>query len=345
MPVGQLAWQGGQELQVFPDGDVAPQNAVRDERDGAAVQIGQIADQPALAEFAVPDEAPEVLHLADGPGALLARLSCREDLPGRAVRRQGLEKLRAMDRLEEILHVRREPVPLFVRDIDELGVLLAVSLVGPAEEDLAAHHAHAGAVAEDVVGVKGLMPAHDGDASRHELGEGIAHAAENPELGGGEAGVVLGHRHAAGADVACHIDLALGHGIAAAVRGMAVHDNVGAGVEPAHIVRGGTHDLDPRVGESHGTHALSGVAGHFHIEGFVPRLPQSAADAVLAEGFHFDDPVPRLDGLLEALLQDPRVEALTLLHPFDDDGGFLVAGLFPGVLRFHRCSLFDYTTY
>ncbi len=260
---------------------------------------------PPLPEFAVPDEPTEVLHLAEGPGALLAGLSRGEDLPGRAVRCQGLEQLGAVDRVKEILHVRLEPVPLFVRDIDELGVLFAVTFIRPAEKDLATHHSHTGAMAEYVVGVKGPMPAHNGDASRHELRERIAHAAEDPELGRGEAGVVLGHRHAAGADVACHIDLALGHGIAAAVGGMAVHDNVGTGVEPAYIVRGGTHDLDPRVGETHGAHALSGVAGQFHMEGFFPRLPKPAPDAVLAEGFHFDETVPRLDGLLETLLQDP----------------------------------------
>ena len=79
---GAVCLAGREKLQVFPDGDVAPQNAVRDERDGAAVQIGQIADQPALAQFAVPHETAEVLHLADGPGALLAGLSRGEDLPG-----------------------------------------------------------------------------------------------------------------------------------------------------------------------------------------------------------------------------------------------------------------------
>ena len=160
-------------------------------------------------------------------------------------------------------------------------------------------------MAEYVVGVKGPMAAHNGDASRHELGKGVARASEDPELRRCEAGVVLGHRHPAGADVACHIDPALGHGIAAAVRGVAVHDNVGTGVEPAHVVRGGTHDLDPRVGETHGAHALSGVAGHFYMERFFPRLPKPAPYAVLTEGFHFDETVPRLDGLLETLLQDP----------------------------------------
>ncbi len=51
---GAVGLAGRQEFQVFPDGDVAPQNAVRDERDGAAVQIGQIADQPALARVRCP---------------------------------------------------------------------------------------------------------------------------------------------------------------------------------------------------------------------------------------------------------------------------------------------------
>jgi hypothetical protein len=41
------------------------------------------------------------------------------------------------------------------------------------------------------------------------------------------------------------------------------------------------------------------------MEGFFPRLPKPAPYAVLAVGFHFDETVPRLDGLLETLLQDP----------------------------------------
>ena len=315
---GAAGLAGRQEFQVFPHGDVAPEDPGRDQRDRAAVEIRQIPDEPSLPEFLVPDEPTEIGHLADGLDALFGGLAGHEKLPGRAVRQQRFLELAAADRLEEFLQVAGKPAPLIVADLGEPGVLFAEPPVGAAEEDPAAHHAHAGPVAEDVVRVVRLVAADHRGAARHELGEGVACTPEDPQLRRSKPRVLLRHRHAPGADVAGYVDLPLRHGVADAVGRLAVDDDPGARVEPTHVVRCGPHDLDKGVGKPHGAHALPGRTGDPDRDGLVAGLPEPAADAVLPEGLHLDEAMPVRHGLLHTLLEDAGIHALPAFDSLDD---------------------------
>ena len=161
------------------------------------------------------------------------------------------------------------------------------------------------------------------DAAGHEFGEGIADASQDPELRGVEAGIVLRHRHPARPDVSRDIDLPLGHGVAHAVGGIAADDDPGSGIEPAHVVGGGTHHVDQGVGKSHRTDPLPRCPQDADVNGLIPRLPETPADAVLALGDDFDVPMAVGDGLLDAFLEDARIHPDAFFRPGDDDGGFV----------------------
>ena len=155
--------------------------------------------------------------------------------------------------------------------------------MGPPEEDSPPDHADAGAVTQNIFEARRIVTADHCGAAGHEFGEGIPRAPQNPELRRFEAGVVLRHRHAAGADVARHIDLALGHGVSGSVGGIAANDDAGAGIEPAHIIRDGTENVDGRAGKAHRADALSGRAEDADQKLILfPRLPESSANTVLA---------------------------------------------------------------
>ena len=79
--------------------------------------------------------------------------------------------------------------------------------------------------------------------------------------------------------------------LASAVARIAVDDDLGAGIEPAHIIRSRPHDLDPGVGKSHGSQPLTGMAFDFHMNRIISGLPEPAADAVLAKGLDVRSPV------------------------------------------------------
>jgi hypothetical protein len=123
---------------------------------------------------------------------------------------------------------------------------------------------------------------------------------------------VLGHGHAPGADVAADIDPALGHGVGGTVAGVAVHDDLGPGIEPAHVVGHRSVDLDHRVGETHGAHALPGVAGDADGHNVPPGPPEAAADAVLAEGVDLQPAMAVGNRLLDLLFEDARPHALAV---------------------------------
>ena len=133
-------------------------------------------------------------------------------------------------------HVRGEPLPVLLRQIHESYIRLAVFFDRAAEIDRAADHAHAGTVAQDVLGVAGVDAADHGNAPGLELGKGIAHAAEVPGLEVREPGVLLGHGVAPRAAAALDVELALGPRVMRAVRHIAQHRDDSAAVEPARIV-------------------------------------------------------------------------------------------------------------
>ena len=167
------------------------------------------------------------------------------------------------------------------------------------------------------------MAADDRGAARHELGEGIARPPQNPQLRRVEAGVVLGHRHSARPDFSGNEDLPLGHRIGGSVRGVSADDDVGPRIQPADIVGGGSHDVDPGSGEAHGPDPLPRCAENAEKNGFLSRPPESPSEAVLTLGDDLDMPVSFGDGLLKALLQDARIDADALFGSGNDDGRFL----------------------
>ena len=121
---------------------------------------------------------------------------------------------------------------------------------------------------------------------------------------------MLGHGHAARADVPADQDPALGHGVGGTVAGVAVHDDLGAGVQPAHVVGDRPEDLDHGVGEPHGPHPLPGVPGDPDGDRLLPGPPEAAADAVLAVGLDLQPAVALGHGLLHLLLENAGADAL-----------------------------------
>ena len=227
------------------------------------------------------------------------------------------------DRLEEFLHATGQPLPLFVVGDREAGILLAVFLEGPAEEDLPADHPDAGAVAQDI-GLLFLPESADhGNPAGHELGKGIADASQNPELRRLETGVVLGHRHSPRPDIPVDKYLPLGHRVGNAIGGISTDDDPGAGVEPAHVVGSGSRDVDQGVGETHRTDALPGCPQDPDGEGLIPRPPEAAANPVLAEGSDFDVPVAVGDGLLYPFLKNSRIHPDAFFRSGNHDGWFV----------------------
>ncbi len=167
-------------------------------------------------------------------------------------------------------------------------------------------------------GVLGLVPADDGDAAGHELPEVVSGGAQHPHLRRAETRVVFGHGHAACADVAADQDPALGHGVGGAVARVAVDDDLGAGVQPAHVVGHRPEDFDHGVGKPHGPHPLPGVPGDPDGDRLLPGAPEPAADAVLAEGLDLQLAVTLCNGLLHLLLENagrtrssPRLPEMT----------------------------------
>ncbi len=200
------------------------------------------------------------------------------------------------------LHVRGEPFPVLLRQVHEPYVRLAVFLDRAAEIDRAADHAHAGTVAQDVLGVPGIHAADHGNAAGLELGKGIAHAAEVPGLEVREPGVLLGHGVAPRAAAALDVELALGPRVMCAVRHVAEHGDRRAAVEPARVVGRRTLDHDLGVVHAHAAHALSRRAldGDLHL---AVLRPDASADAVLTVCNNGDIPGAVLDGLLDLLFE------------------------------------------
>ena len=129
---------------------------------------------------------------------------------------------------------------------------------------------------------------------------------------------MLGHGHAARADVSADKDLALGHGVGGTVAGVAVYDDLGAGVQPADIVGDRPEDLDHGVGKPHGPHPLPGVAGDPDGHRLLPGPPEAAADAVLAVGLDLQPAMALGHGLLHLLFQNAGADAL-LAPPAGND--------------------------
>ena len=132
---------------------------------------------------------------------------------------------------------------------------------------------------------------------------------------------MLGHGHAPRTDIAGNINFALGHGVGTSVADIAVHHNLSAGIEPAHVVGGRPEDLDAGIGKSHGSDPLSGLADDFDINRFIAGPPQPSPNAVLAESLDLQSPVSVFHRRLNLLFYNPGVDPLS-----GDSAGYPVNG-------------------
>ena len=277
---------GRGRVAVGPEGLAPAQVATLDHPDQVALEPrGQVAQRVATAKALVPDAAAELGH-GHGPGkhqGPLLRGDGGEHLPLGALGKRG-QQFPPADALEEFGQPVKEPLPFGVVRPGELGVGGRVGTVGAAAEiDLAADHAHAGPIAEHVVRVLRFHPADHSETAAVELGKGVAHRAEHPHLGPLVVRVPLGHGQAAGADGAADHHPAAGHGVAHAVGGVALDDDVRADVQVADVVRGRALADDGRAGLAHAAEPLAHRAGD--TEGERPLgAAEAQADVVLAEG-------------------------------------------------------------
>ncbi len=181
-------------------------------------------------------------------GFLLGRPG-HDELPGIGIG-QFRKQFCPADPGKKQFQVPCEPLPVGRFDGQYSGVRLAESPVRAPEKHLAAHHADQGPVSQDIAGVLGIDATDDGNAAGHEFSEIISDRSQNPELRGRKPRVLLGHGHAARSDIAADKDLALGHGVAGAVSRMAVDHDLGAGIQPAHIIGNRALHLDHGVRKS-----------------------------------------------------------------------------------------------
>jgi hypothetical protein len=115
----------------------------------------------------------------------------------------------------------------------------------------------------------------------------IPHRPQHPELGRRKAGVVFGHGHAPGADIAGNINFALGHGIGRAVAGVAVDvisapafsQPTSSEAGPSTSIKVLGNPMDPR--------RCPGGPSISDVHRLSARTPDASTDAVLAERQNF----------------------------------------------------------
>jgi len=95
---------------------------------------------------------------------------------------------------------------------------------------------------------------------------------------------------------------------------MAVDGDFGAGVQPADVIGGRAHDLDPGVGKPHGPHPLPGRSHNTDMDRFCPGFPQPPPQPMLAKGFDFEMAITALHRFLNALLHQSRFEPQPVFH-------------------------------
>jgi hypothetical protein len=117
--------------------------------------------------------------------------------------------------------------------------------------------------------------------------------------------------------------IALGHGVARPVGGVA-RTMIWAPAlsQPTSSETGPTTSID-RVGDAHGPDPLAEVPRIRTVTVSLPARQSRPPDAVLALGDDLDLSMPVGHGLLEPLLEDPRLHAVPLLRSGDDDARLL----------------------
>ena len=209
--------------------------------------------------------------------------SLRDDLFPILAHLQRVEQIHPVDGFQEFGQAFREEAPILVLERFDHLHAAGQSLHRAAHVDRAAHHADAGALAEHRGQPLAIVAAHHRDPAAHEFEREGSGAFENPKLGRGVGRVVLHQRTGPGAGPAADVDHAVGRAVAGGVAAVAAHDDPRAGVQPAHVGRGGPLDHDLGAGHAHRADALAGV-GHREAQ-FAPEpAPQRSADIVLAGG-------------------------------------------------------------
>ena len=170
----------------------------------------EIADQPALAELGVPDLAVEGRDRAHRPGRPFRAAGA----PPAAARTRARQRVRCISRRPIFLRNdlgRPQPFPVGIADRRQAWRRSGCSpRADRGRRSLPPTIPTQRPIAEHVFGVLGLQAADHGDAAGHEFGEVVAHRAQHPEFGRIEAGVALGHGHAARADIAGDVDASPG---------------------------------------------------------------------------------------------------------------------------------------
>jgi hypothetical protein len=84
------------------------------------------------------------------------------------------------------------------------------------------------------------------------------------------------------------------------------HD-LSSGIQPPDIIGCRPVHFNHRIGKSHGTNALTGLAHYFYVDRFISGPPQSPADAVLTVSFDSQVPVSLFDRRLNLFFNNPRI--------------------------------------
>ncbi|EKD37354.1 MAG: hypothetical protein ACD_75C01159G0003 [uncultured bacterium] len=267
---------------VGPIGFFSAQVAADNHADGASVESRSQVSQWIAAEFPVPVLVPEFGHghgTREHEGPFLGG-NRHQDMPFFPLREE-FEQLGFTYFFEKADDICGKPLPLFIAWGSELGIGFRIGVIGfAAKIDGAADHPDTGTVAENVVGIFRLDAADNRNSAAVELGKGIAGRAEDPEFRPFELGIPLGHGQTAGADGAADEYLAVGHGVARTVGGIAQDRDFRADIEIADVVRGRTFTDDGGAGHTHAAEPLSGRALDRNVQAVFPL--QADADIMLA---------------------------------------------------------------
>ena len=95
------------------------------------------------------------------------------------------------------------------------------------------------------------------------------------------------------------MNFTLGHAVGGTVTRIAVDDDTGAGIQPAHVVRRRTVDHNGCVGKPEGTDALSRVTVDDDFNCVSICAPQPATETVLSECLDLHISEPAINGRLQ----------------------------------------------
>ena len=244
---------------------------------------GNIAENAALYPLIV----AEILHgnLAAWLGSLFLKGKRTQLLPLAPVGKLSLQ-LGALDFLQELIHAASQKVNILLLQI-QVADIGRIAADRAADINHAAYHAHAGTLTQHGGKLLAVIAADNGTAAAHELKGERAGIFQNPQLRLLIERVMLHQRTAAGTGTATDKDLAPGRAVTGSITGITADGNHTAGIQPAHISRGGILHKNLGIRQAHGAYALTGI-GHMENQLLAISIPQRAADVVLAGGMDIE---------------------------------------------------------